>query len=332
MDPEFIQEAQIGWSADRRLVEAEGACERLLGAPASALVGRPLHAVLGISELRAAELDASARAAGAPTPEFVFSRLGVTPSRHGESESRVFRLVLGTRNGQAIAGVLDLSAALVGAPPLQISRLSSSLSHEIRNPLSSVKMAVQTLAKNTNLSERDQRRLTIANREIRTIERMLWLLSEYGRDSSPALEAIPLRTLVQEVTQLIESELVDRKLVVELHEEEGLPKVRVDAARLRPVLSQVLLNVATGPQPGSTIPVTLRHGPRGGAELVITDSTAALVPEERATLFEPFGSKLARGAGLSLAALYRVMLSFGGGLKAEGDGTPGTVLTLSFPP
>ena len=75
------------------------------------------------------------------------------------------------------------TALLDGAPPVQISKLSSSLSHEIRNPLSSVKMAVQTLARNTGLSERDQRRLTIANREVRTMERMLWLLSEYGRDS-----------------------------------------------------------------------------------------------------------------------------------------------------
>ena len=72
--------------------------------------------------------------------------------------------------------------------------------------------------------------------------------------------------------------------------------------------------------------------PKGGSQLVINDPTATLVPEERATLFEPFGSKLARGAGLSLAALFRVMHSLGGTLEADGDGTPGTLLTLTFPP
>jgi len=325
MDPEFIQAAQIGWSGDRRLTLAEGACEALFGKAPEVLRGQPLHEVFGVSEVRAQGLDAKARASPQPVPEF-FSAPGP------DSDSpRVFRLMLGMKHGQPHAGVMDLSSLLWGAPPLQISRLSSSLSHEIRNPLSSVKMAVQTLAKNTGLSERDQRRLTIANREIRTIERMLWLLSEYGRDTAPMLEPMPLRILVQEVAALIEAELMDRQIGFEIEEEAALPRVRVDAGRLRPVLSQVFLNVATGQPAGSTVVARLRHGPQGGSELVINDPTATLVPEEKVTLFEPFGSKLARGAGLSLAALYRVMLSFGGGLRAEGTGTPGTTLTLAFP-
>jgi signal transduction histidine kinase len=328
MVPEFIQVAQLGWSRERQLSSAEGSCELLLGQPPPGLIGRPLHAVLGISETRAQELDASAREADRPTVEFVTSQLQL-PLR---ADPRIFRLVLGTHRGQATCGVMDLSAVLVGAPPLQISRLSSSLSHEIRNPLSSVKMAVQTLAKNTTLNERDQRRLTIANREIRTIERMLWLFSEYGRDTPPMLESMPLRSLVQEVATMIEAELLDRKVQVAIHEEENLPRVRVDAGRLRPVLSQVFLNVATGQPAGSTVLATLRRGARGGGELVLEDSTAAIPPEERDTLFEPFGSRLARGAGLSLAALNRVMQSLGGSLKAEGDASPGTTLTLSFPP
>ena len=46
------------------------------------------------------------------------------------------RLTLGLDGGEASAGVMDLNAVLEGAQPVQISRLSSSLSHEIRNPLS----------------------------------------------------------------------------------------------------------------------------------------------------------------------------------------------------
>src|SRR5713226_9271675 len=88
---------------------------------------------------------------------------------------------------------MDLRQVLSGAPPVQISKLASSLTHEIRNPLSSVKLAVQTVARSPSLSDRDQRRLAIANREIRTLERMLWLLSEYGREGTAALESVPSR-------------------------------------------------------------------------------------------------------------------------------------------
>jgi two-component system, NtrC family, sensor histidine kinase HydH len=322
MHSELTQVAEIAWSAQQQLTRAEGACEAVFGRPASALLGSPLHEVLGIPPERAAELDAHARSTGPTAPEFLNSAVRQEPC--------CLRLVLGMRDGEATAGVLNLSTALIGAPPLQVSKLSSSLSHEIRNPLSSVKMAVQTLARNSGLSERDQRRLAIANREIRTMERMLWLFSEYGRDTAPMLEQLTLRALIQEAAAMIEPELADRKVQLAFQEDEGLPKIRCDAGRLRPVLSQILLNVASGQPAGSTVTLVLRRDTRA-CLLVLEDTSAALPPEERDTLFEPFGSRLARGAGLSLAALHRVMQNLGGSVTASGGASPGITLTLSFP-
>jgi signal transduction histidine kinase len=138
-----------------------GDCERVLRRPASELMERPLHVVLGTSLEQARQLEAQARG-GSPAVAFLSGALGA-------GDPVPLRLALGLEGNEASAVVLDLRALLEGAPPVQLSALASSLSHEIRNPLSSVKMAVQTLARNTGLSERDQRRLTIANREIRTM-------------------------------------------------------------------------------------------------------------------------------------------------------------------
>ncbi|HMK73958.1 MAG TPA: histidine kinase dimerization/phospho-acceptor domain-containing protein, partial [Myxococcaceae bacterium] len=81
-------------------------------------------------------------------------------------------------------------------PRAHFSRLASMLSHELRNSLSSVKLSVQTLAKNADLSARDRRRLAIAEREIRTLERMLTMFAEYGRDRPLTVETVGLRDLV----------------------------------------------------------------------------------------------------------------------------------------
>jgi signal transduction histidine kinase len=322
MSLHLLPAAQLTWSPSLRVIRAEGACEAVLRRPAADLTDRPLHVVLGVSAERIRELDARAREERQAV-EFLSAQLGA-------GESVQLRVALGMEQGEACAGVLDLRAVLEGAPPVQISRLSSSLSHEIRNPLSSVKMAVQTLARNTGLSERDQRRLAIANREIRTMERMLWLLSEYGRDSAPNLEPHPPRVLVQEATAMVAPELAERRIEVRVDEPQEVPRVRVDATRLRPVLAQVLLNVAMGQPEGSQVEVALRPGPAGRVLMVLEDPAAALPSEERGTLFEPFGSRLARGAGLSLAALRRVMLSQGGDVSAEGSSAPGMVFTLTF--
>lgn len=321
MDPQLLQVTQLTWSRDGRVVDAEGACQLTLGCDGAALIGLPLHKALGIAEARARELEQKALAAPG-TVEFVASSLGKDPT--------VLRLVLSTRDGQGSAGIINMRSVLAGAPPLQISRLASSLSHEIRNPLSSVKMAVQTLARNPTLSERDQRRLVIANREIRNMERMLWLLSEYGRDSSPSLEPIAVRSLVQEAATLVEPELAERRIELRIEEEAPHAWVRVEAGRIHRVLSQLLLSIAMGQPEGSAIAVTIRQARHDEVQILVVDS-AAQAPEETSSIFEPFGSMLARGAGLSLAALRWVMESHGGKVTADWSSPPGTLYTLSFP-
>ncbi|HYI02106.1 HAMP domain-containing sensor histidine kinase [Hyalangium sp.] len=322
MNAQLLQTVQLVWSPSLRVTRAEGDCSTVLHRSVSELADAPLHVVLGTTPERARELDARARE-DRRAVEFVSSRVGT-------DEPTPLRLVLGLEAGEATAAIQDLDALLDGAPPVQISRLSSSLSHEIRNPLSSVKMAVQTLQRNTTLSDRDKRRLTIANREIRTMERMLWLLSEYGRDSVPHLEQQPLRNILQEAHGMVAPELAERRIELSVVEDPELPRVSVDTARLRPVLAQLLLNIAMGLPEDSHVDVQLLQGPAGRARMVLKDPTAALPPEERGTLFEPFGSRLARGAGLSLAALRRVMLNQAGDITAEGSAEPGMVFTLTF--
>ncbi|MCI0671661.1 MAG: sensor histidine kinase, partial [Myxococcaceae bacterium] len=153
--------ATIAWSEEGRVTRADGACVPVLGRPALELPGLSLAEALGLPATRAVALESRMRAAGRGV-EFI------QVDRPDRSMRSTLRLEYSRTPEGLEAAVVDLSALLEGAPPVQISALSSSLSHEVRNPLSSVKMAVQTLARNGALSERDQRRLFIANREIRT--------------------------------------------------------------------------------------------------------------------------------------------------------------------
>lgn len=218
-------------------------------------------------------------------------------------------------DGTGSLHALDLSAALVGAPPIQLSPLSSALSHELRNPLSSVKMAVQTLARNDGLSERDQRRLAIANREIRTLERMLWLLSEYGRMTTPNPEPLPLRAFLDEAQQLIAPELSERGVGLTLDPEAAELSVRADRARTRVVLGQLLLSVALGTAGPHTLAVALHARTATHTVLAIADRAARLATGEATQAFLPFTSPLSRGAGLALATLQTVLR------QQEGDAT-----------
>ncbi|WNG22329.1 HAMP domain-containing histidine kinase [Cystobacter fuscus] len=322
MTVQLLQAVQLSWSPSLRVTRAGGDCESVLRRPASEMVDRPLEVVLGTTAEKVRALDALARE-DRRAVEFL-------PGTFGSQDPVPLRLALGLEAGEASAVVLDLRALLKDAPPVQLSGLASQLSHELRNPLSSVKMAVQTLARNTGLSERDQRRLTIANREVRTLERMLWLLSEYARDTTPTLEPHAARTLLEEAAAVVAPELAERQVEVRVTERGEVPRVRVEPGRLRPVLAQVLLNVAMGQAAGTQVPVTIHPGPPGRVRVVLEDTAGTLSEEERGSLFVPFESSLARGAGLSLAALRRVLVHQGGDVSAEAGPHGGTVFTLTF--
>ncbi len=318
-DPAWSLPLRIRWDEELSLVSGDGA---LPGCPAPA-PGMPLTEALGVDPATARALDTRARS-GAGV-EYVRA----APPSGGSP--RWLRVGMEPTGRGVEARVHDLGALLDGAPPLQISRLSSSLSHELRNPLSSVKMAVQTLARNEGLSPRDQRRLTIALREIRTLERMLWMLSEYGREAPLAVDSFSLPDLIQESSGLIEQDLAERSIRLELLGVEGLPKVRSDGVRLRPVLAQLLLNVAASLAEGEPLLVTLRRSDRG-VEAEVLDEHAALEGSDQSRVFEPFGSRLARGAGLSLAALRRVLQQQGGEVTATAATPParGVLFRLDF--
>jgi two-component system, NtrC family, sensor histidine kinase HydH len=311
--------AYLHWGEDLRLASVRGDCPALHRHGRLA-PGASLGQALALDEARTLALDVRACAGG-----------GVEFLHLGTSEDGGW-VRLSLPGGGRRAWAMDVAALLRGAPPVQVSALSSALSHEMRNPLSSVKLSVQTLARSKEFSERDQKRLTIAQREIRTLERMLTMLAEYGRERPLSMDTMGLKELVMQAVESIGFELKGRQQRVLVDAPAVLPPVRADAHRTGPVLSQLLLNVAAALPEGASLEVRLQATEAGGAVLRVRDLATTLSAEEQAQAFEPFGSRLARGAGLSLAALRQVMLHQDGQVDVHTDEKPGTLFTLAFAP
>jgi two-component system sensor histidine kinase HydH len=213
---------------------------------------------------------------------------------------------------------------------LSPAKLVSALSHDLRNPLSSIKMAVQTVAGSSALTERDKRRLALATREVRTIERLLGLFAESSRDAPLATEPMAPRQLVHEALSLISVELDERNLRVEVEEREASPAVAIDPLRLRPVLAQVILNLALSEEEGRPSTVVLDRGV-GGPSIALA-AAAQVRPSELPRLFDPTATFLAPGTGLSLWVLRKLIALHGGTLSAAERPDAGVLFTLTFPP
>ena len=308
---------KLGWSPlDLRIIWAEP--------PNGCSVGQPIDLALGILPAEARDLTNSALGPLAASPHFLRSNL--------ESPPTILRLEVGNLNGEPWAWVMDLNQLLKGAPQIQFSSLSSHLSHELRNPLSSVKMAVQTLARHSTLGEKDQRRIAIAEREIRTLERTLWMVSEFGGAGVPNLEPTSLKAVIDQALERIEPELAFRKVtcIVAADPADGAPIPRLDPHRLAPVLSQLFLNAALGLAPDSTLNIEGRFNPDGFHEICVEDACGPLPELDKEKMFSPYSSPLARGSGLSLAALQNTVLSQGGRIILSSS-ERGVEFKLRFP-
>ncbi len=184
-----------------------------------------------------------------------------------------------------------------------LGRLSASIAHEIRNPLSAIKQAAQLLAESTHSSSQAGSLSRIIDKNTERIDRIIRDVSLLGRRDRGSPRAIPLGErlpeLIEEIGKMISAPT--DWLQLELYEP---CVVQVDAGHLEAMLTNLLTNAwRHSQQKAGSVRVQVRPAESSGraALHVIDDGTG--VPEAmREHLFEPFAS----GSGSTGLGLYIV--------------------------
>lgn len=196
----------VAWTEGPRpvLVEVAGRCDALFGVPRTGLRDQPAGLIFGGGE-RAARDVALACKKGASAEQRLMVRVA------GPQAGRQFPALLATR--ALPGGVLALVRDLTAAPPEvdaalraeDLARFASLVAHEVRNPLSAVKITLQSLERGERLQGNDARRIAIAIREARNIEQLLTDVQEYARPASLSLVPVdPLEVVGRAVEDLAE--------------------------------------------------------------------------------------------------------------------------------
>jgi signal transduction histidine kinase len=212
------------------------------------------------------------------------------------------------------------------------------LAHELRNPLGSLRTALEVLELETPADLR-RRMLTIAKRQVSQLSRLV----DDILDSSAAGERLVVHRrridIVALVRDLVESQRpvfsqAGLRLVVELPDEEVA--LDGDSVRLAQVLDNLLGNAAKFTPAGGEVRVSLVDGGDGEVRLVVSDTGDGIEESELGTVFEPFrrgrGERAAGGLGLGLAIVRRLVEAHGGSVEARSDGRgQGTKLLVRLP-
>ncbi len=196
-----------------------------------------------------------------------------------------------------------------------MGRLTASIAHEVRNPLSAISYASSLLAEDA-VSAGSKRLLNIIGDNVARLNRMIEDILNLSRKAQVHGEPIALLPFVRDIVEeLRETHKLPREAVELI--DIGEHSVRFDPLHLREVLMNLLSNAIryASRKPGSVRLHLVGNG--GHMELHVQDDGAAISPEVRAHLFEPFYTTSSKGTGLGLYLARELCLNNGAMLDYE---------------
>jgi two-component system sensor histidine kinase PilS (NtrC family) len=231
----------------------------------------------------------------------------------------------------------DVSAIENQAQQLKLAsmgRLTASIAHEVRNPLSAIGHATSLLAEDLN-GPAETRLLRIVGDNVARVNRMVEDILKLSRKVQPGGEPVRLGLFLAELkAEFTETHgLADEMVFIG---DSGGRTVRFDGLHLREVLVNLLGNAI---RYASGQPASIRMFPvldaTGRVELHVQDDGPGITPEVRAHLFEPFYTTSSKGTGLGLYLARELCLNNGAMLDYEyrlsrGDGRAGLEATGRF--
>jgi two-component system sensor histidine kinase KdpD len=234
---------------------------------------------------------------------------------------------------------LELLRAAESAEKLQArdeakNALLAAVSHDLRTPLASMKVAVTTVLEPTlNLSDSQRHRLLeTINGEVDRLGEMIDHLLDLSRLESGAFR---LSQDQVDVTHLVH-DAADRVRLASGRQIQidspGNASVVGDSVRLLEVVTNLLDNAARYSTPGTPILVAIR--PEEGSVIVaVTDHGPGMTREEQDKIFRPFarGSRSGSGSGLGLAITRSIVTAHGGTIEVVSSPGSGTTMSVSIP-
>lgn len=240
------------------------------------------------------------------------------------------------RLGAAFNGMLErldaAQAAVVSAEKLGIAGLMAArVAHDVRNPLSSIKMQTQLL--NTSLAPGSEgREMTEAMlHDISQVELVVGGLLEVARPR--ALQRTPhnLNEIIEGVIRQVTPQCRHRQITVERHLAPDLPAMLLDADRLTHALLNVVLNATEALREGGTLAISsVRSGP-GDVVVVVDDNGVGIDAAQAARVFDPFVTTKPGGVGLGLVNARAAVEGHGGTITLAPRQPVGTRVTIRLP-
>ncbi|MBZ4420779.1 GAF domain-containing protein [Myxococcus sp. RHST-1-4] len=212
-----------------------------------------------------------------------------------------------------------------------LGELSAVVAHEVRNPLGAIFNSVASIRRIIGPESPAIQLVDIVGEEADRLNRIVADLLTFARPPAPHPYAVPLAPLVEDAVRGALTEAAG-KVRVELDLSDDVPPVTVDERMMRQAFLNLAINAVQAMPQGGLLSASVRRAP-GSPEVEVrfSDSGPGISPEVSARIFEPFFTTKAKGTGLGLAVVKRIIESHQGRVTLDSQPGQGTTFRLYLP-
>lgn len=208
-------------------------------------------------------------------------------------------------------------------------QMAAGLAHEIRNPLTSIKMFVQVLHGRLADQAENQAMIDSLLQEIRRLERIINQIVERARPGDFNFRQGNINDHLKEVLRIAAPTLSAANITLDCHLSPALPMVSYDAAKLKQVFWNLLLNSRDAMPKGGTLEISTVTV-NNNLKIIFSDSGSGL-SDDPERFFAPFYTTKPEGMGLGLSTSRKIIARHGGRLLLANGPEGGAVAAIILP-
>jgi len=231
--------------------------------------------------------------------------------------------------------MLEANKKLIQAEKLaSIGRISASIAHEIRNPLTSVKLNIQKVLESEHLENLEKNHLEISREGISQIEKFIKEMLNFTRVTQLNFDRFSIVQVIDEAVKMMADHIQTKNIKLNRDFKEGIPHVLVDGDKLRQVLLNILQNSCDAIDDGGEIRIGLSMVERKQEKKIrieISDSGCGIAEGDWETVFEPFYTTKSSGIGLGLANARKIIEHHNGSIKVIKREDTGSAFEIIIP-
>jgi len=203
-----------------------------------------------------------------------------------------------------------------------LGQIAAGVAHELRNPLTSIKILLYSLMEEFNINEKRPEDVEVIKSEIGKMEELIRRFLDFARPSSPVLERVNVNEVIEGVISLVGYQMKENDIVLRMNLS---PKAEIMADRdhLRQLFLNLILNAIQAMPQGGELRIETRLSD-GMLITRIKDTGMGIPKPVMDRIFEPFFTTKEEGIGLGLSIVDRIVKEHNGKIEVEsapGEGT-----------